>query len=407
MHPKTGANERGTARGRARLTSWATVWLVVGAASWVGAGDETGKPPVNLREAKIRDAATTVSVPLGPKSSLVLGLHEGFWVQCPRYLPVPTSLAGDGLILQYLLARGGAPSLGYVGSEPLLPALEGETAPARAERSARGFVDGLAMRYERVEWRLAPGKIALNATTLKIGGKKTSAWRTARYSLEPAAEYGGPRSTFTGECALFHPDGTDRLAYVALDAKSGGTTLDRMLQNVSVQATTAVNPSGRVVQLNNLFEGEAGRFPVRLLAYESPAGFVLGPSVLALPGELVYAEDRLDTQGKATAWHRIEHRPADKDATLAVEAGRVRASFGAAAGPLKEVALATAGARAHVFRHAAALPEGGAGAATAVIRHDDLTLLFTWTTLGDTAQADKDAAAFERLLATMQLAVRW
>jgi hypothetical protein len=374
------------------------------------AGDDAAKPGVvNLREAKIKDSATTVSVPLGETLSLVFGLHEGFWVQCPRYLPVPTSLGGDGLILQCMNVRGGTPSLGYVGAEPLLPALDGETAPARAERTARGFVDGLGMRYERVEWRLAPGKIALNVVNIKIGGKKTSVWRTAPYSTEPAGEYGGPRSTFTGQCVLFQPEGTDRLAYVVLDVKSGAmTTLDRMLANVSVQPTTAVNRAGRVVQLNNLFEAEGGRFPVRLFSYESPAGFVYGPGVVGLPGELVYAEDRLDAQGKVTAWHRISQRQADKDATLALEAADVRSSFGdPTATPLKEVALATAGARAHYFRYTAGLPAGASGAVTAVVRFDDLTLLFTWTTLGDAAQADKDAAAIERLLSTMQLAVKW
>jgi hypothetical protein len=265
------------------------------------------------------------------------------------------------------------------------------------------------MRYERVEWRLTPGKIAINPVTLKVGGKKTPGWRTAPYATEPAGEYGGPRSTFTGQCVLFQPEGTDRLVYVALDVKAGATTtLDRMLANVSVQATTAVNPAGRVVQLNNLYQGEGGRFPVRLCSYESPAGFVLGPGVLGLPSELVYAEDRLDAQGKVTAWHRIAQRQADKDATLGVEASDVRSSFGdPEATALKEVALATPGARAHVFRHRAGLPEGAAGAATAVVRFDDLTLVFTWTTFGDVALADKDAAALERLLATMQLSVRW
>ena len=395
-------------RHRARFLVGAAL-LLAAAASSVGAGDDAAKRGgVNLREVEIKDAPTTVSVPLGEKLSLVLGLHEGFWVQCPRYLPVPTSLTGDGMILQCLNARGGTPSIAYVGAEPLLPALEKETAAEQEERSVRGFVDALPQRYQRVDWRVAPGAIAVNPAPLKVNGKKTAGWRTALYKTEPAGEYGGPRSTFAGQAVLFRPAGTDRLAYVVLDVKSGATTtLERMLANVAVQPTTAVNPAGRVVQLNNLFEGDGGRFPVRLFAYQSPAGFVVGPGVLGLKDELVYAEDRLDAEGKVTAWHRIGQRRADTDATLAVEAADVRSSFGdAQATALKEVPLATPGARAHVFRYTAGLPAGASGAATAVVRFDDLTLVFTWTTLGDAAQAEKDAAALERLLATMQLAAK-
>lgn len=381
--------------------------LAAVAAVGIHAGEDPAKAP-DLRGGKIRDVATKVSVPLDETQSLVFALHEGFWVQCPLRQTAPTSLSGDGLILQLLNPRGGSVSLGYVGSDPLLPALDGETAAARVERSVRGFVDGLGQRYERVDWRLAPGKIAVQAASLRIGGKKSPVWRTARYGLEPAGEYAGPRATFVGECVLFQPEGIDRLAYAVLDAKTGGTTLDKMLQDVSIQATHVVSPAGRVVQLNDLFEGEGGRFPVRLLSYESPAGFVLGPQPLRLPGEWLYAEDRLTAQGKATGWHRIEQRAAEKSSTPLAEAQRLRASFGeSATGPLKEVPLATSGARAHLFRHLTGLPEGASGAATAVIRLDDLTLLFTWTTFGDAALAEKDAAAFERLLASMQLAVRW
>ena len=204
------------------------------------------------------------------------------------------------------------------------------------------------------------------------------------------------------------PPGVEALVYIALNMKASGTTLDRALQNVSFLPTAEVNKAGRVVQLNNLYEGEPGRFPVRLVRYTSPTGFVIAPSVLGLSGVVVYAEDRLDAAGQVTGAHRIGQRVADKDVSLAQEAEDIRHMYRQLdPGDIQEVALATPGVRAFVFPHRADVWGEEGHARTAVVRLDDLTLEFTWSTRGDEALAALDAAAFTQLLAGMQLAVRW
>jgi hypothetical protein len=363
---------------------------------------------VNLRGGKIRNVATTVSVPLTAEKSLVLALHEGFWVQCPRYLTVPTSLAGFGLIVQFLNARGGSPALLYVGSVPLAAATEGEAPAARLERAVRAFVADLNVKYGGVDFEILSGPVTVAPATIKVSGKKTSVWRTARYETRPSVPYGGPESVLVGECILFQPEGTDVLAYVALDSKSGGSTLDRAIPGLAVVETTRVNPAGRFVQLNDITEGAEGRFPVRLLSYESPAGFVVAPSVRSLLQGTVYAEDRLDAKGAVTASHRIEQDPADDAKTPAEEAAMVGASYlGKDGTPLKQVALGTPGTFAWTFSYPSEVSGRACTVRAAVFRFDDQRVTFSWFTFGDAAQAEKDAAAFDRLLAGLEMAVRW
>ena len=72
---------------------------------------------------------------------------------------------------------------------------------------------------------------------------------------------------------------------------------------------------------------------------------------------------------------------------------------------------------AYAFTHAAKEGARTGRGHTAVVRFDDLTLICTWTTWGaadalDPDGADQqrlaaDAAAFQGLLAGMQVAVRW
>jgi hypothetical protein len=374
----------------------------------VAAGEEEKGPGfVDLRGGKIRDVPTKVSVPVSADLSVVAALPDRFWVQCPRHLPVPTSLAGAGVILQYLNARGGSTSLLYFGAVDLPEALEGEALPARAERAVNEFVADLAAKYAGVDWALTSTKVTAAAAALRVDGKKVSGWRTGRYDLHPG-DYGGPESAYVGECLFIQPAGTEKLVYLALDSKSGGTTLDMAAEGLSIQKTSAVNEAGRIVQLNDLAEGEGGRFPVRLLSYESPPGFVTGPTLAGLKGEWVYAEDRIDARGQVTASHRIEQRDADTDRPFPEEAELERTSMGGkAAGPLHAVELGTKGMRAYVFAYDALQDGRASRARTAVFRLDDKTLFFSWYTFGDAAMAEKDGAAFDRLLGTMQMAVRW
>ncbi len=369
------------------------------------------KPGAGPMGGTIRDAATTLSVPLDDTLSLVVGLPAQFWVQCPRVLPVPTSLAGRGLIAQYMNARGGSVSMLYLGSVPLSPAVDGLTLEQRTENGASDFAVGLAKAYDAVDWEVFSGPVGVAPTSLKVDGKKVAGWRTKRYSSRPK-DYGGPDSVFAGECLLFvppgQPAGSEQLAYIALDAKMGGTTLDKVLEQLSVKPTALVNPKGRRTQLIDLFESaDAGRFPVRQIAFDLPAGFALTPAMFALKGEWVYVEERLSAQGRPDARLEIRQRLADRASPALADADKERGNHTKdGLGAVEEVPLAVAGQKGFAFSHAPTL-EGASAALTAVVRVDDMTLLLTWSTLGDAAAATRDHAALVALLKSLDYAVRW
>lgn len=366
--------------------------------------------PVELRGAPIGDTATRVSVPLSAELSVVLDLPEHFWVQCPRHLPTPTSLDGDGVIVQYMNPRGGSVSMLYVGAVPVHPAMDpGEAFAARAARTASDFAVGLAAKYARVDWALTTSPVAVAAATIKVDGKKTPGWRTARYATHPAVAYGGPESVFAGECLFFSVEAAERLVYVALDAKGGGTTLDAATARISVKPTRGVNPSGRRVQLNDLAVAQdPARFPVRLIGFTAAPGFVVTPEVVALTGEWLYAEDRLDEAGRTTARLRIRQRPAEAGRPAAADLEEERALWAEAErGPVETIDLSVRGHVAPLFAHPAPADGASARAHTAIVRLDDQTLFLTWTTLGDAAQVARDHDAFVALLRSMDLAVRW
>ena len=369
------------------------------------------KPGAGPMGGTIRDSATTLSVPLDDTLSLVVGLPERFWVQCPRILPVPTSLAGRGLIAQYMNARGGSVSMLYIGCVPLSPAVDGLTLEQRAQNAASDFAVGLAKAYGGVDWELFSGPVAVAPAHVKVDAKKVAGWRTKRYSSRPK-DYGGPDSVFSGECMLFvppgQPAGAEQLAYLALDAKQGGTTLDKVLEQLSVKPTRHVNPKGRRAQLIDLFESaDAGRFPVRQIAFDLPAGFALTPAVFATRGEWVYIEERLGADGRPNARLQIRQRLTDRASAPLADATQERGNHTAATlGPVEEVALAVPGKLGYVFSHAST-DVGASAASTAVVRVDDMTLLLTWTTLGDGAAGPRDHAALLGLVKSLDYAVRW
>jgi len=369
------------------------------------------KPGAGPMGGTIRDSATTLSVPLDDELSLVVGLPERFWLQCPRILPVPTSLAGRGLIAQYMNARGGSVSMLYLGCVPLSPAGDGLTLEQRAQHAAADFAVGLAKAYGGVEWELFSGPVAVAPTHVKVDGKKVSGWRAKRYSARPK-DYGGPDSVFSGECALFVPPGqqvgSEQLAYIALDAKQGGTTLDKVLEQLAIKPTRQANPTGRRAQLNDLFESaDAGRFPVRQIAFDLPAGFALTPAVFATRGEWVFIEERLGADGRPNARLQIRQRLTDRAGPPSADATQERGNHTASTlGPVEEVPLAVPGKRAYVFTHAST-DAGASAASTAVVRVDDMILLLTWTTFGEGAAGPPDLAAFNGLVKSLDYAVRW
>lgn len=182
-----------------------------------------------------------------------------------------------------------------------------------------------------------------------------------------------------------------------------------MLAGLAVVPTRQVHPQGGPVQLNNLFEARDGGHPVRLPSYDRPPGFAFVQTAEEASGVLVYGEDRLDGSGAATAALRLRLRQgdADRSRSLAEEAAGRRSYLGRGeAGPLREVALASGRAAAYVFEHPGPIADGDGRASSAVFRHEDKLLTFTWTPRGDPALVKQDAAAFEKLVGGIQLSAR-
>jgi hypothetical protein len=387
------------------------VLLVAAGRAPLRADDKTEPAPVDLHRARIRDVATAVSFPIGPDRSVVLRLPERFWIEAPRYLPTPNSLSGDGWIAGYLNFLNNTPSRLYVGVDALPDAVAGETPKAREERAARAFAADLAAKYRRVEFELRTPNVTVATATIKVGGKKTSVWRMNRYDVKPVGEISGPRSVLAGEGVLFVPEGATGLVYVVVDTKGGdgGTTLDRVLADVSVQPTSVVAKTPRVVQLNDMSEAaDTSRFPSRLVSWETAPGFVLGPGVVRLPGEWVYAEDRLDAGGETTASLRVRQEMVDPSRTPAQDGAFWHGSFGEKdVGPLLEVPLAQAGHRAYLFSRPAEVSGRPCRCWTAVVRFDDLTLVLDWFSFVPDAEFEKDGAAFRKMLASLQMSVVW
>ena len=110
--------------------------------------------------------------------------------------------------------------------------------------------------------------------------------------------------------------------------------------------------------------------------------------------------------------------PADRDRDPAEDGADLRSGTdekGSTA--LKKIPLATARVNAYAFTHAVTEGARTGRGHPAVVRLDDLNLICSWVTWGkgatiDLAGVDKeraaaDDAAFEKLLAGMQVAVRW
>ena len=375
-----------------------------------GADAPKSPAPANLRDAKIVDLPTRISVPISADDSLVLGLPEHFWIQCPRNSTNPTCLAGDGVTVQYVdnLAHGKTHSLLYAGSVPLPDARGAESAADRAKRGAALFLAALPVQYARVDWALRTeiDRIRLGKTTVKVDGKPVPAWRTSKYGSIPAGNAEGIDPNFTGEFLLFNPAGTESLAYIVVDTKGSGISLDKALEAVSVQKTNAANRVGNLVQLNDIMIGKPA-YPVRLAAYTSPAGFVPTQRSVRAKDEFVYAEERLDEKGVATASYQIQERDAADEKTLEQEAEISRGVLGLSksVAPVS-IELATKGAFAVVFRYRSKVGDRDCPTATAVIAMEDKIWHFTWFSLAGEAQEKADAVALEALLRSMQVAIR-
>lgn len=371
--------------------------------------------PVGTRP---RESPTTLAVPLNADESVVFELPEGFWVETPRVNSLPTVLAGDGTIARYLNQRGGTVGKLYVGTVPFS---EGEgPAATRAHHTALDFAATLPDHYAKDDWAIASGPVTVAPVAFKVGTEKSgtekggatkvAAWRSKRYTVKPSGPYGGPESVFTGECLLFHLPDTDRIVYAVHQFKAGGTTLDKAVERVSRKRTREVHGKARRVQLleQTTPVDDPTRFPLRLVAFDMPAGFVVTPDVLRLTGIWTYAEDRLDAGGKRDAALRLYVQPADQTKPLTQDRDDAMAYWRPEdRGVAIEVPLATRGKTAWLFTHPSPADLKGTRAMTAVVRLDDLTLLLTWTTFGDALVQERDRHAFVAMLSTLEATKRW
>jgi hypothetical protein len=396
--------ERGGRRGAvaALAIAWALACVPLAAAG--PPADDRGP---DLQRAKIRDVPTWVSVPLPGEKSLVVGLPDRFWIQCPRHSSYPTSLDGDGLVLGYHNSMGGTVSLCYVGALTLPEPMAPEKIEVRAENAAKDFAADLKAKYARVEFALKDAKVNVEKATVLLGGKKAPAWRTSRHMTVPSGPFSGPDANFGGEGVLFVPPGTESLVYLFLTAKSGGTTLDRVLGDVSVKPTADVAKTPRVVQWNEISHASDGRMPVRFVSHESPPGFAPTLAVVRMTTEFAYAEDRVDEKGAVTGTLRFEQRDVPPTMSLAAVAEEERQSH-AWGKPTEavDVPLATEGARARVFGFTGSAAGRDYAARAAVFLLGDKVVRLTWTTFGDAGLAASDAYALDRLLKSMQVATR-
>lgn len=367
-----------------------------------------GEAPLALRGAPMRDLPTIASVPIDDETSLVLALGPQFWLKCPRHLQIPTSLAGRGVIYQYMNPRGGSVSMLYAGSVPLVAAQSGDAAKDRAARTAAAFAGTLPAKYTAVEWTVVGGAPELSPASIKVGAKKVAGWRTARYRTRPN-DYRGPESEFVGECVLFQPAGTELLAYVALEYKGGGTTLDAAIARMDLKPTRGLHAKGRRVQLNDLRESGDGRYPVRLLAFDMPPGFAPTPALDDIRGEYVFVEERLPAAGgPVDAVLRIQGRPAALSESPAEAAAGILSRLPDGEGAEVEVVdLSVRGHQAHLFSHAAPAEGKEAIAHTAFFVLDDRLLTMTWISRTGAAQAAEDRKLFVSLLRGVEMAVRW
>ena len=116
----------------------------------------------------------------------------------------------------------------------------------------------------------------------------------------------------------------------------------------------------------------------------------------------------VDANGRPDAVLRVRQRHADETRTLAQDLEEERALWSEnEKGPAEEVKLAAAGHLAWVFSHPSPRDSATARAHTAVLRLDEQTVLMSWVTLGDAAQAERDRAAFVTLVASIDLTIRW
>ncbi len=377
----------------------------------VGADDGDTTPRANLREAWPTDQATQVAVPLENGTSLVVALPEHLWIQGPCNTKTTAGFLGDGLVLQDVvdLRTGNSHSIAYVGAAALPKAPKGEPFEGRFDGFVQSFVGELRAAYARINLDLAASERDVRVTRIEapVDGKPVKGWRTAPHTTFPAGSGEHPGARLTAEAAFLGDAASNSCLCLVSTSKMGSLHLDQLLAGLSLRKTNAAHAAGHRVQLLDLAAAADEAYPVRFAVYDAPARFTTTLSTLRGREELVYAEDRLDDQGRITGTWRIAHRDRATAIPMSaeVEADRTRLG-GKGASATKVVELGTPAARAFVFSAPGKVGGRPSVATTAVLELADKVWSITWTTLGDAALVKADQAAFETLLHGMQLALR-
>ena len=367
---------------------------------------------VNLLGLKLDDQPIMVSVPVSKDSSLVIDLPEHYWVHCLPHAGRPAALDGDGAILQYcpLVDSVGFTSLVYVGVIPLPEVKGGELLTDRVLRGETAFVADLRAKYARNNITLLTDveKIKLIKSPLKLGGKGTAAARTSVYNTKLVGEVTNrPAEMYTGECVFLNVPGTETLVYIAVDTSKGGTSLEKVVLNLSIGKTGAATKASSVRKLLDSSQPVANAYPYRHLWFECPPGFV--PNWPARDVDRIsWAEDRRDAMGgEVGASLRLDTRLPGQVSTIEEEAEIQRKLYSVddAVKP-RRVDLATKGVYAVLYAYKTKLDDKDCGASTAVFRFDDEIWILSWYTFGDDARIKLDQLVFDKLLGSMHLARR-
>ena len=287
------------------------LFVFVASIAWIShvAVGGPAKPPVGLREAKIDDKPTFLSIPVSATSSLLVSLPERHWILCEPHTGRVLSMAGVGVIVQSIqdLEKTAMTSRVNIGAIPLAEPVAGETLDARIGRTEVAFVADLRAKYEPLFLTMLtePAAIKIAPTTVKLDGKKVPAARTSRYNVKFPLTTSATDGLLASECVFLHIAGTETIVYIAIDSRVPARTLDEIIANLSVVRTNVVNKNAGVRQLIDLSHRDTDTYPRHFVSYESPIGFA--PDYAGRARDRVnFAEDRVNDKGVLTARYQVD-----------------------------------------------------------------------------------------------------
>ena len=381
------------------------IGLLAASASVEGGGPAKPDGRVNLRDAKIDEKPLCVPVRISSDSSLVVSLPERFWIRSSPGAARRFSLAGEGVVIGYIVSMADWLNSSdiFIGSVPLPESKDGEKADERVDRGIAEFVSTLGEKYKHMEIQLFTdvARIKWKKTTVMIDGRKAAAARTTVYNTKQNAV----EIMRTGEGVLFSVAGTGHLTYIIVDTVKGSTSLDKVIESLSVEKTIGCRKKPRVSKFILTSRAVPSNI-THYTTYEDPICFV--PNYTdEIREDCIWAEDRFDDLGKLTGSYRLRSRERGEVSTLEEE-GTLQMKLLEVENPgvPKKVGLATVGVEALVYSYTAKVGDEEAATSTAVFRFNEQIWTITWRTLGDESHVKFDRIALERLLNGMQLAIR-